>query len=61
MSIVSDLFGEIEKLETDYTLLVEQITKVSDDMKILPTPIFLSKCQQLYETLLVRHGLMLVG
>lgn len=32
MSIVSDLFGEVEKLETDYTLLVEQITKVSEDM-----------------------------
>ena len=61
LSIVNDLFGETEKLETDYTLLVEMITKVSEDLKILPSPIFLSKCQQLYETLLVRHGLMLVG
>jgi len=61
LSIVNDLFGETEKLDTDYTLLVEMITKVSEDLKIVPSPIFLNKCQQLYETLLVRHGLMLVG
>lgn len=26
-----------------------------------PLPAFLTKCQQLYEMILVRHGLMLVG
>jgi dynein heavy chain len=61
MSITSDLFRDTEKLETDYSMLINKITEVCDKMEILPTDIFIKKCQQLYETLLVRHGLMLVG
>ena len=26
-----------------------------------PVPVFITKCTQLYETVVVRHGLMLVG
>lgn len=29
--------------------------------QLVPTPVFMSKAQQLYEMILVRHGLMLVG
>ena len=31
------------------------------EANIQPKPIFIQKCIELYETLLVRHGLMVVG
>jgi dynein heavy chain len=60
-SITSDLFGPIQPPETDYSLLIETIKIKCDSRKVMPEPVILKKCIELYETLLVRHGLMLVG
>lgn len=45
MSITSDLFRDTEKLETDYSMLINKISEVCDKMEILPTEIFIKKCQ----------------
>uniref|UniRef100_A0A8C8RRW1 Dynein heavy chain hydrolytic ATP-binding dynein motor region domain-containing protein n=1 Tax=Pelusios castaneus TaxID=367368 RepID=A0A8C8RRW1_9SAUR len=49
--IVSDLFPKIKEEPIDYGILEEAIRKSC----------FVTKCIQLYETTVVRHGLMLVG
>uniref|UniRef100_A0A8C4TYN4 Dynein axonemal heavy chain 1 n=1 Tax=Falco tinnunculus TaxID=100819 RepID=A0A8C4TYN4_FALTI len=49
--IVSDLFPKIREKPVDYGILEEAIRKSC----------FVTKCIQLYETTVVRHGLMLVG
>uniref|UniRef100_A0A670YK92 Dynein heavy chain hydrolytic ATP-binding dynein motor region domain-containing protein n=1 Tax=Pseudonaja textilis TaxID=8673 RepID=A0A670YK92_PSETE len=48
--IISDLFPMIKEETIDYGILEEAIHKC-----------FITKCIQLYETTVVRHGLMLVG
>ena len=60
-SITSDLFTNIQPPETDYTMLIETIKIKSHSRKVIPEPVVIKKCIELYETLLVRHGLMLVG
>lgn len=60
-NIIKDLFPGVEKPEVDYKELNDAILKACETMKLQPTPRFLEKVYQLYDTLLVRHGLMLVG
>jgi dynein heavy chain len=60
-SITSDLFGLIQPPVTDYTTLIKSITGKCNSRKVMPEPVIIKKCIELYETLLVRHGLMLVG
>eukprot|EP01105_Mastigella_eilhardi_P018534 TRINITY_DN42_c0_g2_i2.p1 TRINITY_DN42_c0_g2~~TRINITY_DN42_c0_g2_i2.p1 ORF type:complete len:4316 (+),score=1161.39 TRINITY_DN42_c0_g2_i2:1869-12950(+) len=59
--ILSDLFPNVKSPVVDYGSLMEGLKKAATDMKLQPVPQFLAKCIQLYETTLVRHGLMLVG
>lgn len=59
--ITNDLFPGIELPAPDYDLLNENMTKAAELMNIQPKPAFLKKCIQLYETIMVRHGLMVVG
>ena len=47
--------------EVDYELLRGAIVANCDKLNLQPTDIFLEKTLQLYEMILVRHGLMLVG
>uniref|UniRef100_G3TQL9 Dynein axonemal heavy chain 1 n=1 Tax=Loxodonta africana TaxID=9785 RepID=G3TQL9_LOXAF len=59
--IVSDLFPTIKEEETDYGILDKAIRKACEKNNLKAVEGFLTKCIQLYETTVVRHGLMLVG
>ncbi|CAO2638238.1 Dynein axonemal heavy chain 1 [Lemmus lemmus] len=59
--IVSDLFPTIKEEETDYGILDQAIRKACVKNNLKDVEGFLIKCIQLYETTVVRHGLMLVG
>uniref|UniRef100_A0A670ILT6 Dynein axonemal heavy chain 1 n=1 Tax=Podarcis muralis TaxID=64176 RepID=A0A670ILT6_PODMU len=59
--IISDLFPKIKEEPIDYGILEEAIHRycLKDNLKDVDG--FVMKCIQLYETTVVRHGLMLVG
>uniref|UniRef100_A0A8D2LHV3 Dynein heavy chain hydrolytic ATP-binding dynein motor region domain-containing protein n=1 Tax=Varanus komodoensis TaxID=61221 RepID=A0A8D2LHV3_VARKO len=59
--IISDLFPTIKEEPIDYGILEEAIHRccLKDNLKDVDG--FVTKCIQLYETTVVRHGLMLVG
>ncbi|XP_058416307.1 dynein axonemal heavy chain 1 isoform X1 [Diceros bicornis minor] len=59
--IVSDLFPTIREEETDYGILDKAIRRACEKNNLKDVAGFLTKCIQLYETTVVRHGLMLVG
>ncbi|XP_065685160.1 dynein axonemal heavy chain 1 isoform X1 [Hydra vulgaris] len=59
--IVSDLFPKIKEQKTDYGCLEESIKLSCHQLNIEDVPGFVVKCMQLFETTVVRHGLMLVG
>ncbi|KAJ9530913.1 hypothetical protein QJQ45_028793, partial [Haematococcus lacustris] len=59
--IISDLFPASQLPEPDYQLLSRALREACAAQRLQPTPYFLLKTTQLYEMLLVRHGLMLVG
>ena len=46
---------------TDYGELTAALTAVAQSMNLQALPSFLEKAIQLYEMIVVRHGLMLVG
>ncbi|KAM4652007.1 dynein axonemal heavy chain 1 [Discoglossus pictus] len=59
--IVSDLFPKIGEEHIDYGILEEAIRKTCTQKDLKDVDGFVTKCIQLYETTVVRHGLMLVG
>lgn len=59
--ILSDLFPGLQLPEIDYTHLTGALTQACKDRNLQPLPTFFEKCIQLYEMVVVRHGLMLVG
>jgi dynein heavy chain len=59
--IISDLFPGVERPPSDYGRLMQQIDEECRKLGLEPTPTFCSKVIQLYETTVVRHGLMTVG
>ncbi|XP_053845413.1 dynein axonemal heavy chain 1 [Vidua macroura] len=59
--IVSDLFPNIKETPVDYGILEEAIRKSCLQANLKDVDGFVTKCIQLYETTVVRHGLMLVG
>lgn len=59
--IVSDLFPKIKEEPIAYGDLEASIKNSCLEMNIEDVPGFVMKCIQLYETTVVRHGLMLVG
>eukprot|EP00040_Diaphanoeca_grandis_P037866 m.251032 g.251032 ORF g.251032 m.251032 type:complete len:4203 (+) comp33890_c0_seq2:91-12699(+) len=59
--IVSDLFPTTKVKEIDYGIFEEQIKKACVAQQLQDVPGFITKVIQLYETTVVRHGLMLVG
>lgn len=61
--IISDLFPFTENTAVDYGKLQEQLrlTCKEDEFNLQDVKGFVAKCLQLYETTVVRHGLMIVG
>jgi dynein heavy chain len=60
-NITSDLFPGVVLPEPDYKDLVRCMKMAMDKMNLQYHPYFLMKTIQLYEMILVRHGLMIVG
>lgn len=60
-NIISDLFPRTKRPQIDYADLLDKINIACGNHNILPTESFLQKIIQLYDTIQVRHGLMLVG
>ena len=59
--IYSDLFPGIDRPDIDYGALLQALKLSCEKCGLQPVPFFLGKNIQLYETLVVRHGLMVVG
>jgi dynein heavy chain len=59
--IISDLFPGLSRPEIDYGQLSQCLKLSIEAMKLQAVPFFIEKSVQLYETIVVRHGLMLVG
>ncbi|CAF1247347.1 unnamed protein product, partial [Didymodactylos carnosus] len=59
--IVSDLFPKIKEEPIDYDILEEGLSFACKQLNLKDVPGFVLKCIQLFETTIVRHGLMLVG
>jgi dynein heavy chain len=59
--IVGDLFPKTKILESDLSILEEELKNTCNTNNLQPTPNFIKKCIQLFETLNVRHALMVVG
>nr|XP_006813236.1 PREDICTED: dynein heavy chain 6, axonemal [Saccoglossus kowalevskii] len=60
-AILSDLFPGVEIPEHDYGVLQEYIESAMRDKGLQIVGAMASKVIQLYETMIVRHGVMLVG
>ncbi|GLI62391.1 hypothetical protein VaNZ11_005010 [Volvox africanus] len=59
--IITDLFPGVKMPEVDYASLLSALDESCKEMGIQSVDAFVSKVIQLYETTIVRHGLMLVG
>ena len=59
--IISDLFPETKRPEIDYGVLLNSLILTCKESGLQPVDQFLDKCIQLYDTTVVRHGVMLVG
>jgi len=59
--IVGDLFPTIKLPPSNDEALRTSIRMAGERSGLSPVPVFIDKCMQLYETVGVRHGLMLVG
>ena len=61
MNIIKDLFPKTEMPKNDLDDLMEKINDNIKKRKLQPHANFISKIIQLYDTIQVRHGLMIVG
>jgi dynein heavy chain len=59
--ITKDLFPGVVTPSPDYTLLTEKMQIACANLNLQPKAEFLKKCIELFETIMVRHGLMVVG
>ncbi|XP_012629713.3 dynein axonemal heavy chain 6 [Microcebus murinus] len=59
--IISDLFPGVQIPEHDYGILQSTIVDVMNGQNLQPEICMVKKVIQFYETMLVRHGVMLVG
>ena len=60
-NIISDLFPGVEKPIINYGALLSEIKKSALLKNLQPVQPFVEKITQLYDTIQVRHGLMIVG
>lgn len=61
MGITKDLFPGVTLPVPDYGTLIDKMKEACVEKNQVPKKEFLDKSIQLYETILVRHGLMVVG
>ena len=61
MGIVNDLFPSVEVPYVDYGSLQKEIENQLDINNYRKPPQYITKIIQLLETMIVRHGIMLVG
>jgi len=61
IGIYQDLFPHVEVPAFERSDLIECLIFDIKRRNLQPTPWFLEKCMQIYEMILVRHGLMIVG
>lgn len=59
--ILNDLFPGVELPEQDYGLFQSTIVTVMEEQILQPESCMIKKVIQLYETMIVRWGVMLVG
>jgi dynein heavy chain, axonemal len=59
--ITNDLFPGVVTPAPDYTRLISEMEISCKTRNLQPKTEFLKKCIELYETIMVRHGLMVVG
>jgi len=59
--IMSDLFPRIKKVSVDHGDLNTALVLCCEKKNLQPVPFFLTKCVQVYEMVVVRHGMMMVG
>jgi dynein heavy chain len=59
--IIGDLFPGVELLKSDYGSLMQEMEKKIDLFGLIKAEGFKGKVIQLWETVMVRHGLMTVG
>lgn len=59
--IISDLFPGVILPKPDRDELIECLMNVFAQKNLQGTPWYILKCVQVYEMILVRHGLMIVG
>lgn len=60
-NIIIDLFPTTKKPVIDRGVLLGSVEKTCRQKFMMPTEPFVNKVFQLYDTTVVRHGLMLVG
>ncbi|XP_067685210.1 dynein axonemal heavy chain 3-like [Haliotis asinina] len=59
--IISDLFPGVQLPKPDYQNLEEALISNMEKRNLQPVPWFVEKIIQIYDMILVRHGLMIVG
>ncbi|VDO05387.1 unnamed protein product [Rodentolepis nana] len=59
--IISDLFPGVQLAETDNSVFMAAVNTALADRQLQSVPWFTDKIRQIYEMILVRHGLMIVG
>ena len=59
--ILSDLFPGVVLPDVDYKILTNRLVENCERANVQPTARFLAKALELYEMIIVRHGLMIVG
>jgi dynein heavy chain len=60
-NIIKDLFPNVGDPTYEYGKLTDTINQACDEFKLQKIDVFLKKIRELYDTIQVRHGLMLVG
>lgn len=55
------LHAGVQLPPTDYAHLTSALESAGAAAQLVTTPVFIEKALQLYEMILVRHGLMIVG